>query len=175
MTIFSKVCKLVSHIKRSTIAIERLRLANEYQVILKNDTRWNSQLKMVRRIVELDLQNVVEKSEVMLSTREKAILNSFVLIFEPFEIAIDNFSMALPCYLGIVDNLKKLETTSRYNISVIQSLETHLGDIFHNPFYCLSSALDPSFKLKWCKTKDDEDKVITMMKLEVDTCVYDYE
>ena len=42
---------------------------------------------MVRRILELDLQNVVEKSELMLSTREKPILNSFVFIFEPFEIA----------------------------------------------------------------------------------------
>ena len=179
-TILSKVCKLVSHNKRSTIAIETLELANKHQVILKNDTRWNSQLKMVRRILELDLQSVVEKNELMLSTHEKAILNSFVLIFEPFEITTDllhgehycSISMALPCYLGIVDNLKKLETTSRYNISVIRcllsSFETHLGDMLHNPLYCLSSALDSSFKLKWCKTKGDQDKVITMIKYEMD-------
>ncbi len=178
-TILSKVCKLVSHIKRSTTAIERLELANEHQVIVKNDTRWNSQLKMVRRILELDLQNVVEKSELLLSTREKAILSSFVHIFEPFEIATDllqgehycSISMALPCYLGIIDNLKKLETTSRYNISVIQcllsSLETRLGDILHNPLHCIASALDPSFKLKWCKTKDEEDRVIAMIRLEM--------
>ena len=77
--------------------------------------------------------------------------------------------MALPCYLLIVDNLKKLETSSRYNISVIRcllsSLETHLG---HNPLYCLSSALDLSFKLKWCKTKVNQDKVITMIKFEME-------
>ena len=64
-------------------------LKNAKEVILKNDTRWNSQLSMVKRILDLDLEDVVEKRELMLSTREKATLNSFVLIFEPFQTVTD--------------------------------------------------------------------------------------
>ncbi len=54
----AKVSKLVHHIKKSTNAVEKLELKNEKQVVVKNDTRWNSQLKMVRRILELDLEDV---------------------------------------------------------------------------------------------------------------------
>ena len=127
----AKVAKLVNHIKKSTNAVEKLELKNDKGVVLKNDTRWNSQLKMAKRILELDLDDVTEnKRELQLSAREKALLNSFVSIFEPFEIATDllqgehysSISMVIPSYLGLVDILKKLECSSRYNISTIRNL-----------------------------------------------------
>lgn len=110
-TTLAKVSKLVHHIKKSTNAIEKLELKNEKGVVLKNDTRWNSQLKMVRRILELDLEDVIERRELQVSLRERAILQNFVSIFEQFEIATDflqgehyrSMSMAIPSYLGLVE------------------------------------------------------------------------
>ena len=91
-----------------TVATERLESRNEKGLISKNDTRWNSQLKMVRRVLELDFKGVTEKKELLLSSQDKAILESFVSIFEPFEIATDllhgknssSVSLAIPSYLA---------------------------------------------------------------------------
>ena len=65
--ILAKVSKLVSHIKRSTSAMEKLEDKNAKGVVLKNDTRWNSHLNMVRRVLELDLEDVVDRRELMLT------------------------------------------------------------------------------------------------------------
>ena len=58
-------------------------------LIAKNVTRWNSQLKMVRRIVEIDIQKVVEKRHLHLTSYEKAVLRELVEVLEPFEEATD--------------------------------------------------------------------------------------
>ena len=63
---------------------------------------------MVRRVLELDFKGVTEKKELLLSSQDKAILESFVSIFEPFEIATDllhgknssSVSLAIPSYLA---------------------------------------------------------------------------
>lgn len=71
-------------------------------------------------------------------------------------------------FLGIKENLKKQALTSRYNIAIVhcllKSLENHLG---HDPLYCVAAALDPSFKLNWCKSEDQKDEVLTMLKSEM--------
>lgn len=44
-----------------------------------------------------------------------------------------------------------------------------------DPFYCVSAALNPSFKLKWCVTEDEKASVKTMIREEInkldDACI----
>ncbi len=116
-SLLAKVGKIVNHVKKSTVATEKLEHINEKGMIAKNDTRWNSQLKMIRRIMELDLTGVVEKKELHLSSHEKTVLRSFVCIFEPFETATDllqgekysSIGMVIPAYLGLLKNLESLQ------------------------------------------------------------------
>ena len=79
-SLFNKAGKLVNHIKKSTIAMGRVEKQNKKGIIPKNDTRWNSQLIMARRISKPNLEGVTDKKELQLSSHEKAILKSFVAI-----------------------------------------------------------------------------------------------
>ena len=58
-------------------------------MIAKNETRWNTQLKMVRRLMEIDTDKVVDKRELHLNAYEKVVLREFAEVFEPFEEATD--------------------------------------------------------------------------------------
>ena len=140
---------------------------------------------MVTRILELNLEGVTDKKELQLSSHEKAILKSFVAIFEPFEIATNllqgekysSVSMALPSYYGIIQNVKKVQDTSRYNQQIIttllQSLEKRLGHMERNSFYCIAATLDPSFKLKWYTGSGEkvliEEMVLREMRKNLDS------
>ena len=58
-------------------------------LIAKNETRWNSQQKMIHRVVEVDVDKVVEKLELSLTSYEKAVLRELVEVLELFEEATD--------------------------------------------------------------------------------------
>ena len=108
--VIAKVAKIVNHVKKSTKTTEKLDSFFHKALISKNETRWNSQLKMVRRVIELDVNEVVEKRELHLSSHEKNIIREFVEIFEPFEDATDilqgvkyaSICLAIPSYLGLM-------------------------------------------------------------------------
>lgn len=55
-------------------------------MLAKNDTRWNSQLLMVHRLMNLDdtqdVNNVIVKRELALSTSDKVALRQLVVIFD---------------------------------------------------------------------------------------------
>ena len=85
----NKVAQIVNHIKNSTSATEKLEQHFGKTLISKNDTRWNSQLKIVWRLLEAELDEVIEKGELRLNGHEKNLLREFVEIFEPFEEATD--------------------------------------------------------------------------------------
>ena len=57
-------------------------------LLAKNETRWNSQILMVRQLINLDMQdinNVIEKRELALSTSDKVFLRELVAVFDQFE------------------------------------------------------------------------------------------
>ena len=106
-SILAKASRIVNHVRKSTIA--KWKHCMERLFLLKNDTRWNSQLKMVRRIVEIDVDKVVEKHELYLTSYEKAVLRELVEVLEPFEEATDilqgdtynSISLVIPSLLGL--------------------------------------------------------------------------
>ena len=58
-------------------------------LLAKSETRWNSQILMVCRLINLDdtqdINNVIEKRELALSTSDKVFLRELVAVFDQFE------------------------------------------------------------------------------------------
>ena len=133
-------------------------------LVSKNETRLNSQLKMVRRVIELDVNEVVEKREFHLTVHEKNILQEFVEIFQPFENATDivqgekyaSICLVIPSYFELIKNLSEVKKTARHCrvlvTTLVDSLEKRLGHVLTDPLYCISTFLDPQFKTKWCSS-----------------------
>ena len=57
--------------KKSTIATQKLESLSAKTLISRNETRWNSQLKMVQRVLEVKVNDVVEKKDLHLSAFDK--------------------------------------------------------------------------------------------------------
>ena len=75
----SKASRIVNHVRKSTVATEKMENLFGKTLVAKNDTRWNSQLKMVQRIIEGH-----RKKELQLTSCEKAVLRELVEVLEPF-------------------------------------------------------------------------------------------
>ena len=168
-TVLSKAARVVTHIKKSKAATEKMEEVLGKTLISKNETQWNSQLKMVRRLLEVDLDKVSARTDLRFSSYEKAVLTEFVEVMEPFEEATnilqgDNYvsiSLALPCVRGILKHLGDMKV--RYCTQVVRGLQEsvvkRLGDIEGDSLYITATALDPRFKLSWCEAdKVDECK-----------------
>jgi len=90
------VASIVNSIRKSTIATEILH-GDDHNVRAANVTRWNSQLKMVRSVLndpEEKLKDTVRAlpglvASRTLTTLERRILTEFVMIMEPFQEATD--------------------------------------------------------------------------------------
>ena len=109
-SLIKKVGKVVNHVKKSTIATEQLEKQCGMTLVAKNDTRWNSQLKMVRRILQVDTNSVVNhQRDLVLTSHEKILLKEFVTIYERFEDATDliqsdkyaSISLAVPTIISL--------------------------------------------------------------------------
>uniref|UniRef100_A0A1X7TFT5 HAT C-terminal dimerisation domain-containing protein n=1 Tax=Amphimedon queenslandica TaxID=400682 RepID=A0A1X7TFT5_AMPQE len=89
-------------------------------LLAKNETRWNSQLLMVRRLMNRDdtqdINNVIEKRDLALSTGDK------------------------------FEEVTKLVQGERV---LKDSLHKRLGYIRSDPLFIISTILDPEFKLSW--------------------------
>ena len=65
--VLHKAGQVVSHCWGSTLATEKVEELLDKTVIAKNETCWNSQLKVVRQLVEIDVDKVVDKREFQLN------------------------------------------------------------------------------------------------------------
>ena len=164
-SIVTKASRIVNHVRKSTIATEKMEALYGKTLVAKNETRWNSQLKMVRRIVEVDVDKVVEKRELSLTSYEKAVLRELVEVLEPFEEATDilqgdkysSISLVIPSLLGLKRHLNDLNTrhSTRLTTTLKSALDHRFGGTFDDPLYICGAMLDPRFKLNW---SDDEEK-----------------
>ena len=83
------VIEIVSYCWKSTLATEEVEEILGETVIAKNETCWNSQLKMVWELVEIDVDKVLDKREFQWNPYEKVVLQEPVEVFEPFEEVTD--------------------------------------------------------------------------------------
>lgn len=77
-SILSKVSTIVGHVRKSTIATELLE--NECRVQAACPTRWNSQLAMVRSVVDIPANKLNEACPTKLSGKEREQLDEFIKI-----------------------------------------------------------------------------------------------
>ena len=165
--VIAKAAKVVNHIKKSTLTTEKMETLFGKTVVSRNETRWNSQLKMIRRLVQVNTDEVVEKPELMFTSHEKVVMKELVQILEPFEEATDltqgdqyvSVSLVIPSVVGLQKHLQQVEV--RYLSSVVTKLKTaldnRLGDVVGDCLYLCATLLDPRFKMAWHNPEETDD------------------
>lgn len=168
--VLTKAARIVNHVKKSTVATEKIERLYGKTLVSKNETRWNSQLKMVRRLFEIDVDKVVDRRELHLNAYEKLVLRELVEVLEPFEEATDilqgekynSISLVIPSFLGLKDHISRLNTLhcAQLVTTMQSSLDCRLGHLLDDPLYICGASLDHRFKLKWSKNVDEHKKVL---------------
>ena len=165
-SVIAKASNFVSHVRKSTTATEILQDYRKLEIA--NQTRWNSQLKMLRSILRipseaLDRVNFAGK----LSSYELKVINELCEILQPFEEATDQVqgnkvvtsSLVIVCVRGLRDQLHELRQT--YNCKLVSSLQASLEKRLgcYELMDCLriATALDPRFKLDWCEVEEQDE------------------
>ena len=158
-TVIGKASSLVSFVRRSIHASEILEDEGRLQAC--NATRWNSQMVMIRSVLNVGEDKLKQiDCSVKLSTYERKLLVELSSILEPFEKATllvqkeknVSGSLPIPVTLGLKHQIKQLMLT--YNNKMISTLKSSLESRFEiyecDTSYMLSSMLDPRFKQRWC-------------------------
>lgn len=129
--IIRKCSKIVSHVRKSTIAKDHLE--GEKVLQIANATCWNSQLKMLRSIVVVPSDKLDSLDTQKLTAYERNVIKEIIEVLTPFEEATDcaqveNYPSAgyvLPCIRGLEDQLNKMVT--KYHSSFILALQKSLS------------------------------------------------
>ena len=123
--IISKCSKMVCYVRKSTVATEQLE--EEKRIQAANETRWNSQLKMICSILAVPNSMLVElETPHKLTTHERNVLQELVNILIPLEEATDYAQTdrypaagyVLPCIKGLRVQVKKLSHTSTHHTAL---------------------------------------------------------
>ncbi len=165
-SVIAKASRLVAHVRKSTHATELFADFNRLQ--MANDTRWNSQLKMLRSIIQVPSE-VMDKLNFhgKLGAYEIRLITEICEILLPFEEATDEVqgdnivtsSKVIICVRGLRQELATLSET--YNCKLVKalqdSLETRLGRYENMPSFRLAAVLDPRYKLDWCANSEEQE------------------
>ena len=152
--------KLVSYIRHSTLVTELFE--NDIKLQAKNETRWNSDNKMLKSILKADPANMeMLDYSGKLTKYEMKILEEITEILNPFEIATDQCqgqdlftaSLILPCIRGIRSELTTLSSTykSKFVTTLILSLNTRFARYEQNEGFQMAAIFGLRWKLDWCK------------------------
>ena len=157
--VLSKVSTIVKHVRKSVNASEIL--GSEKRLQTANVTRWNSQLKMIRSVLRVPDEKLTSLDTQTLTVYDRKVLEDLVEILTPFETAThcvqgDNIvtsSMIVPCVKVLKSKVELLSRkyTSRFVATLKASVNSRLGKYEDIHVFLMASALDPRFKLKWCK------------------------
>lgn len=173
--VVAKASKIAGHIRKSTAATEVLEAENRVQIA--NATRWNSQLVMIRSILNIPEEklNLIDFSP-RLTSYERKLLTEVCQILNPFEMATNliqcdktvSASMTIPVTIGLKRHLDRVK--SDYNTSLVERLrkstEQRLSVYEQDDTYITAAILDPRFKLTWCN-EDQLQKFTSDLKRKV--------
>ena len=157
--VLSKVSTIVKHVRKSVNASEILEPEKRLQTA--NVTRWNSQLKMIRSVLRVSDEKLTCLDTQTLTEYDRKILEDLVEILTPFETtthcvqgdSIVTSSMIAPCVKVLKSKVELLSRkyTFRFVATLKASVYSRLGKYEDIHVFLMASALDPRFKLKWCK------------------------
>lgn len=158
--VLGKASAIVSYVRKSGCASDILESENRLQA--NNTTRWNSQLMMVRSILKIPQEKLESlNTQHRLTVYDRKILEDLIEILTPFEIATNHIqgdnlitsSMVVPCTRVLKSKVEKLyeKYSSRFVLALKTSIHKRLSTYEEVDAFITASALDPRFKLKWCK------------------------
>ena len=157
--VISKVATLVAHVRRSCNANEVLDGCLKLQPA--NQTRWNSQLKMLRSLLRIP-QDRLDQLDCpgKLTAYDTKLIGELCEILTPLETATDmvqgdrvvTSSLVIVCIRGLRAQLQRLHEvySSKLVTSLQSSLERRLAPYEEMELFQLATTLDPRFKLDWC-------------------------
>lgn len=166
--VMAKAAKLVSFVRRSTHATDFLE--GEKRLQQANNTRWNSQLIMIRSILNVPHEKLSAlDSPVKLTAFERTTLQEMCDMLKPFEHATMfaqkentvSASLVVPCVRGLKHAMKKLNV--KYNCNLMSGLraavDKRLTQFEQSDVYTMASVLDPRFKLRWCSGEAEKQTI----------------
>lgn len=157
-----KASQIVNFVRKSVNASEILEEYNRLQAA--NVTRWNSQLYMLRSILNVP-EHQLNKIEckIKLSPYERKLLKELCIILEPFEKATllvqgeqsITASLAIPVICGLRHqlNLISVDYNSKMLTTLKKSINSRLSLYDNEDCFVIASIVDPRFKLRWCETE----------------------
>ena len=128
--VISKASNMVSHVRKPIHATDGFE--GEKRLQAANATRWNSQLKMIRYVLEAPDEKIKLLYVQQLTAYEKKLLHEICLILTPFEKATnmvqqDNYisaSLTVPVTLGLKHQLQHISAT--YSNKMVTILKTSI-------------------------------------------------
>ena len=177
LSTITKVSKVARTLRSNTTASEFLRKKNVY-VLTKNQTRWNSSLKMLRSFAKAgkDVLNAAvgelsksekEKSTLKLSVTELVVITELVDVLIPFEAAMSQVEgenkVTISNVCAVVIGLKKLMEEMILKLHICQILprilldqvNTRLNPYLNQEDFRLATFLEPRFKADWLQTDEE--------------------
>jgi hypothetical protein len=181
-SILKKVSKIVNHVRRSCVCSELLE--NQPRLQTANDTRWNSQLGMVRSIAAADKKTLDSipglDSEAYLTVRERLQLQEFMEIMDAFEEAtnrtqgenIVTSSYVIPTIIGLKKHLESRNW--KHNSDLVANLKeemVRLAPYERKEHFIFASFLDPRIKLRCFERSEQVDSRIfdAICSIELDS------
>lgn len=162
--IIDKAATIVKYTRRSLLATDTLE--GEKRLQCANDTRWNSQIIMIRSVLNIPEETLNKLETVHLTSYERKLLQELCCVLKPFEEATTKVqteddvsaSLTIPVTLGLEHQLNELSTTySNKMVSTLKSsLEKRLGHYKCDDAYRLAAVLDPRFKMRWVNDMTDK-------------------
>jgi hypothetical protein len=166
--VMAKAAKIVSFARRSTHATDLLE--GEKRLQQANTTRWNSQLIMIRSVLNIphDKLNALDTT-VKLTAYERTTLKEMCDMLKPFEDATMfaqkentvSASLVVPCVRGLKHKMRNLNV--KYNCNLMtglrEAVDRRLTQYEESDVYVLASVLDPRFKLRWCPSEEERSAV----------------
>ena len=170
--VLNKISTIVKHVRKSVNASEVLE--SEKRLQAANITRWNSQLKMIRSILRVSDEKLTSLDTQTLTVYDRKVLEDLVEILTPLETAthcvqgdsIVTSSMIVPCVKVLKSKVELLSRkyTSKFMATLKASVYSRLGKYEDIHVFLMASALDPRFKLKWCKPMEFNHLKPTLIK-----------
>ena len=181
--IIAKAASIVGSIRKSVHATEILE--SEKRVQAQNLTRWNSQIIMIRSLLNIPDSKFSELDlSVKLTTYEKKLLKELCEILSPFEEATNliqkqnSVTASLP--IPVTEELKqKLQClSSKFSCKLVttfkESLTKRMSKYQENEHLKLATALDPRFKLQWCSSESEQTSIESLLTMKAQhVCVND--
>jgi len=149
---------IVSHARKFTHAAGLLEHDN--RLLAANVTWWNSEVKMVRSVLNIPNEKLDRLDTQKLSHHECTLLADLVEVLSPFEEATDyaknqkttTAGYLIPNILGLKAELRNMR--SKFNSKLVSTLTASVTRLLlsyeDRESLILVSILDPRFRLLWC-------------------------